>query len=106
MVNYSFFFWLPFYLHNNFHWEEAVADALSVWYDWGGILAAVLAGVLSVSYIVYVFFGLNISLHKRTFILETAASLLSELKLCMIYSSTECFGSFDRTNVDLGHQLL
>ncbi|VDD96537.1 unnamed protein product [Enterobius vermicularis] len=47
MVNYSFFFWLPFYLHNNFHWEEAVADALSVWYDWGGILAAVLAGVLS-----------------------------------------------------------
>lgn len=38
LVNYSFFFWLPFYLSNNFGWKEAEADRLSVWYDVGGIL--------------------------------------------------------------------
>ncbi|KAA8580052.1 hypothetical protein FQN60_005587 [Etheostoma spectabile] len=33
LVNYSFFFWLPFYLSNNYGWKEAEADRLSVWYD-------------------------------------------------------------------------
>jgi sugar phosphate permease len=37
-VNYSFFFWLPFYLSNNFGWKEAEADQLSIWYDVGGII--------------------------------------------------------------------
>uniref|UniRef100_A0A9L0KE76 Solute carrier family 37 member 3 n=1 Tax=Equus asinus TaxID=9793 RepID=A0A9L0KE76_EQUAS len=31
LVNYSFFFWLPFYLSNNFGWKEAEADKLSIW---------------------------------------------------------------------------
>ncbi|XP_055140221.1 sugar phosphate exchanger 3 isoform X9 [Symphalangus syndactylus] len=44
LVNYSFFFWLPFYLSNNFGWKEAEADKLSIWYDVGGII------VFSVSY--------------------------------------------------------
>uniref|UniRef100_A0A8C2RXM3 Major facilitator superfamily (MFS) profile domain-containing protein n=1 Tax=Capra hircus TaxID=9925 RepID=A0A8C2RXM3_CAPHI len=38
LVNYSFFFWLPFYLSNNFGWKEAEADQLSIWYDVGGII--------------------------------------------------------------------
>uniref|UniRef100_A0A2K5EWF6 Solute carrier family 37 member 3 n=1 Tax=Aotus nancymaae TaxID=37293 RepID=A0A2K5EWF6_AOTNA len=38
LVNYSFFFWLPFYLSNNFGWKEAEADKLSIWYDVGGII--------------------------------------------------------------------
>ncbi|CAI4226502.1 unnamed protein product [Auanema sp. JU1783] len=47
LVNYGFFFWLPFYLHNRFGWKESDADALSTWYDVGGIFAAVLAGAVS-----------------------------------------------------------
>ncbi|XP_073804549.1 sugar phosphate exchanger 3 isoform X4 [Danio rerio] len=38
LVNYSFFFWLPFYLSKNFGWKEVEADRLSVWYDVGGII--------------------------------------------------------------------
>jgi sugar phosphate permease len=38
MVNYSFMFWLPYYLTNKFHWEQNVADEISVWYDVGGIV--------------------------------------------------------------------
>ncbi|KAM4670882.1 sugar phosphate exchanger 3 isoform 3-T4 [Amazona ochrocephala] len=40
LVNYSFFFWLPFYLSNNFGWKEAEADQLSIWYDVGGIIGS------------------------------------------------------------------
>uniref|UniRef100_A0A914X938 Sugar phosphate exchanger 3 n=1 Tax=Plectus sambesii TaxID=2011161 RepID=A0A914X938_9BILA len=47
LVNYSFFFWLPYYLQNNFGWEESVADQLSVWYDWGGIVAGFVGGILT-----------------------------------------------------------
>nr|CDJ88140.1 Major facilitator superfamily MFS-1 domain containing protein [Haemonchus contortus] len=47
LVNYGFFFWLPFYLHSNFGWSEADADALSAWYDVGGIIAAIVAGAAS-----------------------------------------------------------
>lgn len=47
LVNYSFFFWLPFYLSNNFNWKEAEADRLSVWYDVGGIIGGTLQGLIS-----------------------------------------------------------
>uniref|UniRef100_A0A8R1DK85 Sugar phosphate exchanger 3 n=1 Tax=Caenorhabditis japonica TaxID=281687 RepID=A0A8R1DK85_CAEJA len=47
LVNYGFFFWLPFYLHTGLHWPESFADVLSTWYDVGGIIAAVIAGALS-----------------------------------------------------------
>lgn len=47
MVNYSFFFWLPFYLSNNYHWKEAEADRLSVWYDVGGIIGGTVQGLIS-----------------------------------------------------------
>ncbi|RUS78943.1 hypothetical protein EGW08_013284 [Elysia chlorotica] len=38
LVNYSFFFWLPYYLHNAFGWDEKVADQLSTVYDISGIV--------------------------------------------------------------------
>ncbi|XP_064145716.1 sugar phosphate exchanger 3 isoform X1 [Loxodonta africana] len=47
LVNYSFFFWLPFYLSNNFEWKEAEADQLSIWYDVGGIIGGTLQGFIS-----------------------------------------------------------
>ncbi|VDM67411.1 unnamed protein product [Strongylus vulgaris] len=47
LVNYGFFFWLPYYLHSNFGWSESDADALSAWYDVGGIVAAIIAGAIS-----------------------------------------------------------
>ncbi|XP_044535636.1 sugar phosphate exchanger 3 isoform X4 [Gracilinanus agilis] len=47
LVNYSFFFWLPFYLSNNFRWKEAEADKLSIWYDVGGIIGGTLQGFIS-----------------------------------------------------------
>ncbi|NP_001348548.1 sugar phosphate exchanger 3 isoform b [Mus musculus] len=47
LVNYSFFFWLPFYLSNNFGWKEAEADKLSIWYDVGGIIGGTLLGFIS-----------------------------------------------------------
>lgn len=37
-MNYSFFFWLPYYLHNKYGWKETVADDISIWYDVGGII--------------------------------------------------------------------
>lgn len=47
LVNYSFFFWLPFYLSKNFHWKEAEADQLSIWYDIGGIIGGTVQGFIS-----------------------------------------------------------
>lgn len=47
LVNYSFFFWLPFYLSNNFGWKEPEADRLSVWYDVGGIIGGTIQGLIS-----------------------------------------------------------
>ena len=38
LVNYSFFFWLPYYLHAAFGWSESTADEISIWYDVGGII--------------------------------------------------------------------
>ncbi|GFO01978.1 sugar phosphate exchanger 3 [Plakobranchus ocellatus] len=47
LVNYSFFFWLPYYLHNAFGWEEKVADQLSTVYDVSGIVGGILFGYAS-----------------------------------------------------------
>lgn len=47
MVNYSFLFWLPFYLSNKFKWEESVADQISIWYDVGGIFGGIIGGLIS-----------------------------------------------------------
>uniref|UniRef100_A0A4W3H5U6 Sugar phosphate exchanger 3 n=1 Tax=Callorhinchus milii TaxID=7868 RepID=A0A4W3H5U6_CALMI len=47
LVNYSFFFWLPFYLHSKFNWKEEEADRLSIWYDVGGILGGMIQGLIS-----------------------------------------------------------
>jgi OPA family glycerol-3-phosphate transporter-like MFS transporter 3 len=47
LVNYSFFFWLPFYLHNAYGMAETAADTLSIWYDIGGIVGGTVAGFIS-----------------------------------------------------------
>ncbi|KAL4227077.1 hypothetical protein ACF0H5_015051 [Mactra antiquata] len=47
LVNYSFFFWLPYYLHASFGWLESTADKISIWYDVGGIAGGTLAGIIS-----------------------------------------------------------
>ncbi|XP_060562430.1 sugar phosphate exchanger 3-like [Ruditapes philippinarum] len=47
LVNYSFFFWLPYYLHASFGWLESVADKISIWYDIGGIVGGTIAGIIS-----------------------------------------------------------
>ncbi|XP_078340053.1 sugar phosphate exchanger 3-like isoform X2 [Crassostrea virginica] len=47
LVNYSFFFWLPYYLHNKYGWKETVADDISIWYDVGGIIGGTLFGYVS-----------------------------------------------------------
>lgn len=47
LVNYSFFFWLPLYLQNNFGWTNEVSDSLSTWYDWGGIVGGLIGGIVT-----------------------------------------------------------
>ncbi|XP_046546233.1 sugar phosphate exchanger 3-like isoform X2 [Haliotis rubra] len=47
LVNYSFFFWLPYYLANAYHWKETVADSISIWYDVGGIVGGTIGGFIS-----------------------------------------------------------
>ncbi|XP_074644505.1 sugar phosphate exchanger 3-like isoform X2 [Tubulanus polymorphus] len=47
LVNYAYFFWLPFYLHNKFGWKPQVADELSIWYDVGGIAGGIVGGFIS-----------------------------------------------------------
>lgn len=47
LVNYSFFFWLPFYLTNKYNWNEAFADKISIFYDVGGIVGGIVCGVIS-----------------------------------------------------------
>ncbi|KAK7101363.1 sugar phosphate exchanger 3-like [Littorina saxatilis] len=47
LVNYSFFFWLPFYLHSAYGLPETAADTLSIWYDIGGIVGGTVAGFVS-----------------------------------------------------------
>ena len=47
LVNYSFFFWLPYFLHNKYHWDDSTANFLSTWFDVGGIIGGTLGGILS-----------------------------------------------------------
>ncbi|XP_065659896.1 sugar phosphate exchanger 3-like [Hydra vulgaris] len=47
LVNYTFFFWLPTYLAQGLHWEDDRSDELSNFYDIGGIIGGVAAGVIS-----------------------------------------------------------
>ncbi|BFZ10746.1 hypothetical protein BsWGS_13785 [Bradybaena similaris] len=47
LVNYSFFFWLPFYLNNALGWLEHDADKLSTVYDVAGIVGGTLVGFIS-----------------------------------------------------------
>lgn len=47
LVNYSFFFWLPFYLSNKFGWKDTVADKISTFYDIGGIIGGIIGGLIS-----------------------------------------------------------
>lgn len=47
LVNYSFFFWLPFYLEKQYNWTEEDADSLSTWYDVGGIAGSILGGIIT-----------------------------------------------------------
>nr|KAI8729687.1 sugar phosphate exchanger 3 isoform X2 [Biomphalaria glabrata] len=47
LVNYSFFFWLPFYLSNSFHWDESTSDQLSTAYDVAGIFGGTIIGFFS-----------------------------------------------------------
>ncbi|KAJ7358963.1 hypothetical protein OS493_019867 [Desmophyllum pertusum] len=47
LVNYSFFFWLPFYLSNKFHWKDTVSDKISTFYDVGGIVGGIVGGLIS-----------------------------------------------------------
>jgi len=45
LVNYSFFFWLPYYIHNVFHWPDSESNSVSIWFDVGGIIGGVIGGV-------------------------------------------------------------
>ncbi|KAI3379779.1 hypothetical protein SNEBB_007791 [Seison nebaliae] len=47
LVNYSFFFWLPRYLVLTYNWKESKADYISIWYDIGSIIGAVVGGYFS-----------------------------------------------------------
>jgi OPA family glycerol-3-phosphate transporter-like MFS transporter 3 len=47
LVNYSFFFWLPFYLRDRFSWRESDSNLLSTLYDVGGIIGGIVGGLLS-----------------------------------------------------------
>ena len=47
VVNYSFFFWLPYYLSKAYGMPQTAADTLSIWYDIGGIVGGTVAGLIS-----------------------------------------------------------
>jgi len=47
LVNYSFFFWLPYYIHNKFHWDDTESNSVSTWFDVGGIIGGILGGIVS-----------------------------------------------------------
>ena len=47
LVNYTFFFWLPVYLSQGLHWNDALSDKLSNFYDGGSILGGIIAGVIT-----------------------------------------------------------
>lgn len=41
LVNFSFFFWLPYYLTSAYGWDEKSADEVSMFYDFGGIIGKI-----------------------------------------------------------------
>jgi len=45
LVNYSFFFWLPYFLHNQYRWSDSTANVLSTWFDVGGIVGGTVGGI-------------------------------------------------------------
>ena len=47
LVNFSFLFWLPVYLSQGLHWNDKESDILSSFYDIGGIIGSILAGIVS-----------------------------------------------------------
>uniref|UniRef100_A0A914CRM4 Major facilitator superfamily (MFS) profile domain-containing protein n=1 Tax=Acrobeloides nanus TaxID=290746 RepID=A0A914CRM4_9BILA len=47
LVNYAFFFWLPYYLTHKYSWHEADANQLSAWFDFGGIVGSIVGGIIS-----------------------------------------------------------
>ncbi|CAL8091564.1 unnamed protein product [Calicophoron daubneyi] len=47
LVNYALFFWLTFYLTNNFHWSSSNASNFSAWFDMGGIIGGIVVGLVS-----------------------------------------------------------
>ncbi|KAK3700541.1 hypothetical protein QZH41_009196 [Actinostola sp. cb2023] len=47
LVNYSFFFWLPYYLSYGLHINDTISDELSTFYDVGGIFGGAIAGVIT-----------------------------------------------------------
>ncbi|XP_061405752.1 sugar phosphate exchanger 3-like [Lethenteron reissneri] len=47
LVNYAFFFWLPYYLAYEFSWTQVDASRMSIWYDFGGIIGGAMAGLIS-----------------------------------------------------------
>ena len=47
LVNFSFFFWLPVYLSQVLHWNNKASDVLSNFYDIGGIIGTIIAGIIS-----------------------------------------------------------
>lgn len=47
LVNYSFFFWLPVYLYDNYNWSNELADEISSYYDFGGIVGGIILGVIT-----------------------------------------------------------
>uniref|UniRef100_A0A914CG58 Major facilitator superfamily (MFS) profile domain-containing protein n=1 Tax=Acrobeloides nanus TaxID=290746 RepID=A0A914CG58_9BILA len=47
LVNYAFFFWLPYYLTSKYGWAESESNQLATWYDIGGIVGSVIGGIIS-----------------------------------------------------------
>ena len=47
IVSYSLFFWLPTYLTQGLGWKDNVSDKLSNFYDLGGILGGITAGIIT-----------------------------------------------------------
>ena len=75
----SFFFWLPFYLHDKFHWQESDADLLSTLYDVGSILGGIFGGLLSVNYIKRHFKNINYVFNRILLVSDQLLSFLHYL---------------------------
>jgi MFS transporter, OPA family, solute carrier family 37 (glycerol-3-phosphate transporter), member 1/2 len=47
MIDYSFLYWLTFYLSNKYEMAEAIAGTMSIFYDIGGISGGIICGLIS-----------------------------------------------------------